>query len=155
AAASLHAHRERPIDPSRALSDNARPPLPVAASSFVGREPELAELHRLLRPPTRRRLVTLTGAGGCGKSRLALRVATDLIPAFADAARLVEPAPLDDSRLVPRTVATTFGLLDTPNEPIDATLLRFLGSRELLLLLDNCEHLVDACATLASAILHS
>jgi non-specific serine/threonine protein kinase len=156
-AAALRSHRERPAPAIASLPTSGPAPsqLPTPVSSFIGREQELAELQRLLRPPTGRRLVTLTGSGGCGKSRLALRVASDLAGAFADDARLVELASLNDARLLTRTVAAVFGLPETPGVSIEDTLIRFLGPRHLLLLLDNCEHLVDACAALASAILRA
>jgi non-specific serine/threonine protein kinase len=162
--AALHAAataRSQPVPPVPPVPPETPPTqiqlshLPATVSSFIGREQELAELHRLLRPPNGRRLVTLTGAGGCGKSRLALRVASDLSDAFVDGAHLVELAALGDSRLVPRAVATVFDLPETSSESLEATLLRFLGHRQLLLVLDNCEHLVEACARLADAFLRS
>jgi non-specific serine/threonine protein kinase len=154
-AATMRSPPEPPAPVERPVTQGRHHHLPVPISSFIGREQELAELDRLLGPPGGRRLVTLTGAGGCGKSRLALRVASDLSDAFVDGAHLVELALLDDPWLVPRAVATVFDLPETSSESLEATLVRFLGHRELLLVLDNCEHLVEACARLADAFLRS
>jgi predicted ATPase/DNA-binding CsgD family transcriptional regulator len=108
----------------------------------------LKEAKRLL---SAARLVTLTGTGGVGKTRLALRVATEVRRAFADGVWLVELAELRDSRLLPSTVATVLGLRDTADPA--AGLAEFLGDRQLLLVLDNCEHLVDECAALVTTLL--
>src|SRR5579885_3179113 len=126
--------------------------LPSEVAGFVGREREVAELKRLL-PQTR--LLTLTGCGGCGKTRLALRVAADLVPSFPDGVWLVECAPLADSALVPRAVAAVLGVRGTAGQPLLATLAVALASRRLLLVLDNCEHLIGACARLAETLLRA
>jgi len=99
--------------------------------------------------------VTLTGTGGCGKTRLALQVAEGLIDSYSDGVWLVELAPLADAALVPDVVASALGVRGGPGQPIQATLLSFLRSRQLLLLLDNCEHLIEACARTSDAILRS
>ena len=124
--------------------------LPQQATSFIGREKELAELQRLL---AKTRLLTLTGSGGCGKTRLCLQVAADSLERFPDGAWLVELAPLSDPGLVPQTVATVLGLKEEPGKPISQTLTDYLKDKRLLLLLDNCEHLLDGCAQLADALL--
>ena len=129
-----------------------RPPnnLPLELSSFVGREKELAEVKRLLEDS---RLLTLTGSGGCGKTRLALAAAGELSEGFEDGAWLVELAPLADPSLVAQAVAATLGVREQPGRPMTETLSDHLRSRELLLVLDNCEHLIEACAELAEALL--
>jgi predicted ATPase/class 3 adenylate cyclase len=123
--------------------------LPQQATSFIGRDKELEELKRLL---ARTRLLTLTGSGGCGKTRLSLQVAADSLEQFPDGAWFVELAPLSDPGLVPQTVATVLGLMEEPGKPISQTLTEHLKDKRLLLLLDNCEHLLDVCAKLADAL---
>ncbi len=124
--------------------------LPIPLTSFIGRVREQAEVRRLL---TTTRLFTLTGAGGCGKSRLALAVATDRVADYPDGAWLVELAALADPLLLPQAVATTLDVREEPQRPLIATLANALQSRVLLLVLDNCEHLIDACAHLAHTLL--
>jgi non-specific serine/threonine protein kinase len=126
--------------------------LPIQLTSFVGRERELAEVRQLL---TTTRLLTLTGAGGCGKTRLALQVAAGLLDAFADGVWLVDLAPLNDPALVPQAVALALGIREAPDHPLLTTLAEALRARHLLLLLDNCEHLLDACTSLTSALLQT
>jgi predicted ATPase/class 3 adenylate cyclase len=123
--------------------------LPHQVTSFVGRDKELAELQRLL---TRTRLLTLTGSGGVGKTRLGLQLAADALERFPDGAWLVELAPLADPELVPQTVASVLGLKGEPGKPIARSLIEYLGDKRLLLLLDNCEHLLDGCAQLVDAL---
>ena len=124
--------------------------LPQQVTSFIGREQALMDLKRLL---PKVRLLTLTGSGGCGKTRLSLQVAADLLERFPDGAWLVELAPLSDSDLVPPTVASVLGLKEEPSKPIIQTLTEYLKDKRLLLLLDNCEHLLEACAKFADALL--
>jgi non-specific serine/threonine protein kinase len=130
----------------------ARHNLPVQLTSFVGRERELAELGERL---TSTRLLTLTGTGGCGKTRLGLRVAAEAIDAYADGVWLVELAALADPGLVAHAVARALGVREVGGEPIRATLLAVLRPSRLLLVLDNCEHLLVACARLADATLRA
>ncbi len=125
--------------------------LPVQLSTFVGRERELAELKQLL---GRTRMLTLVGVGGSGKTRLALQLAAAVSADYADGAWLVELAPLGDAELLPQTVAAALGLRRPGLDPLEL-LLGFLGSKHLLLVLDNCEHLVDASATLAGQLLRA
>src|SRR5439155_12038973 len=99
------------------------------------------------------RLLTLTGAGGCGKTRLALQVAAELLEEYAHGVWLVELAPLVDPALVPQTVASALGVREEPGRPLTATLTDYLRPKSLLLILDNCEHLLTACAQLADALL--
>jgi non-specific serine/threonine protein kinase len=126
--------------------------LPAALSSFVGRERELAEVRARL---TTDRLVTLTGVGGCGKTRLALEVARAVLDRYPDGVWLVELAALVDAALVPQTLAAVLGIRETPAEPIASALITTLRGHNLLVVLDNCEHVLDACARLAEALLRA
>jgi predicted ATPase/DNA-binding CsgD family transcriptional regulator len=126
--------------------------LPMRLSSFVGREEELTELRRLLEG---NRMLTLTGAGGCGKTRLALAVAEELVEAFENGVWLVDLAPLADPSLVPQALASAMGVREQPGRPLSETLSDHLASQKVLLVLDNCEHLVEACAELAESLLRS
>jgi predicted ATPase/class 3 adenylate cyclase len=150
-------HRELPAEfpPLRTL--DARPNnLPLQVTSFVGRERELAEVTRLLAgEPPGPRLVTLTGPGGTGKTRLALQAAADVLDAHPDGVWLVELAALADPAIVPQTVAAAAGVREAPGRPVLSTLTDALKPRRLLLVLDNCEHLLDACARLADALLRA
>jgi predicted ATPase/DNA-binding CsgD family transcriptional regulator len=126
--------------------------LPLELSSFVGREREIVEVKRLLED---NRLLTLTGPGGCGKTRLALAAAFELAEGFEGGVWLVELASLSDPTVVPQTVASTLGVREAQDRPLTQTLSNHLGSRKMLLALDNCEHLVEGCAALADALLHA
>lgn len=119
-------------------------------TSLIGREREVADVTRLLRTT---RLLTLTGAGGVGKTRLALQVAASVVDQYPHGVWLVELAPLTDGTLVARAVCAALGVPELPDRPPLRGLVRFLGRRHLLLLLDNCEHLVDVCAGLVDALL--
>ncbi|HLN62816.1 MAG TPA: tetratricopeptide repeat protein [Symbiobacteriaceae bacterium] len=124
--------------------------LPVQATSLIGREREIAEIGLLLGGT---RLLTLTGAGGTGKTRLALEAASHLLPGYPDGVWLVELAGLSDPGQVARTVALALGLRDDGHSVPAAQLAEFLEEKRLLLVLDNCEHLVGACAALADFLL--
>ena len=124
--------------------------LPLQLTSFVGREREMAEVETLL---SEHRLLTLTGPGGSGKTRLALAVASGTVEGFKDGVWLVELAPLTDPALVFQAVASVLGVQETPGSSLVDTLVGYLEPRRILLVLDNCEHLVDACASLAEALL--
>jgi transcriptional regulator with XRE-family HTH domain len=135
-------------------SDGARHNLPLQLTSFVGRERELGEVAALLGGgPTGPRLVTLTGAGGVGKTRLALQAAAGALPAYPDGVWLVELAPLADPARVPQAVAAALGVREEAGRPLLETLTDALRPRRLLLVLDNCEHLVEAAARLVDALL--
>jgi predicted ATPase/DNA-binding CsgD family transcriptional regulator len=121
-------------------------------SSFVGREKERAEVKRLLGET---RLLTLTGSGGSGKTRLALAVASELVEGFEDGVWMIELAPLADSSLVAQAVASALGVREQPGRSLTEMLSGYLGSKKLLLVLDNCEHLIEACAELAESLLRS
>jgi predicted ATPase/class 3 adenylate cyclase len=126
--------------------------LPAQLTSFIGRETEIADISSLLGV---RRLVTLTGAGGCGKSRLALQVVTELLDAFEDGVWLVELAPVADPKLVTATVCSALGVREEPGHQLKDTLIGSVSGRRLLLVLDNCEHLLQACADLTDLMLRS
>jgi predicted ATPase/DNA-binding CsgD family transcriptional regulator len=126
--------------------------LPALRSSFVGREREMEEVERELAIT---RLLTLTGVGGSGKTRLALEVARDLIEAYPNGVWLVELAPLFEAALVPKAVAEALEVTERPVDPLVDTLAEVLRDRQLLLLLDNCEHLLEATARLADVLLDS
>jgi predicted ATPase len=128
----------------------ARHNLPFFLTSFVGRKAELAELQQRL---SGARLLTLTGVGGCGKTRLALEVAHAVVDSYPDGVWLAELAALRDASLVPQTVAAVFNVHEMTAEPIVTTLAATLRTRRLLLVVDNCEHLLDACAQLINALL--
>jgi predicted ATPase len=148
----------RPPDSHASLPADAVPQpvnpnnLPLALTSFIGREQELATVRQLLRET---RLLTLTGAGGCGKTRLALQAAGALPTGYPDGILLVELASLTSPELVPYAVTTVLGLPEHTGRPHLVTLVDFLRSKQLMLILDNCEHLVGACAELASALLQA
>jgi predicted ATPase/DNA-binding SARP family transcriptional activator len=145
----LHPHLPSVFPPLRSLEAFVHN-LPVQWTSFIGREQEMEEVKRLL--PTSP-LLTLSGAGGCGKTRLALQIAADLLEAYSDGVWLVELAALSEPALVPQTVAAALGVPEQPGRPIPATLIEHLRSRSLLLLLDNCEHVLGACGDLVNALL--
>jgi predicted ATPase len=132
--------------------DAGRHNLPAPRSSFIGRERELREIKRDL---AMTRLLTLTGAGGCGKTRLALEVARDFVGAYSDGVWFVELAPLSEGALVAQAVAAALGVQEQPERSLTDTLVDFLRTKRALLVLDNCEHLVDAVARLADTLLNS
>ncbi len=126
--------------------------LPTNLSSFVGREQELIEVRRQLGAT---RLLTLTGTGGTGKTRLAAQVAAEVLDDYPDGVWFVELAPIGDPDRVVETVASTLGLREEPETPIAATLIHFLHDRRLLLVIDNCEHVLAECARLATDLLRA
>jgi predicted ATPase/DNA-binding SARP family transcriptional activator/Tfp pilus assembly protein PilF len=124
--------------------------LPLQLSTFIGREKELIEITNLV---VNNRLVTLTGAGGIGKTRLSIQVGFALLNDFPNGTWLVELAPLSDPTLVPQAIVTTLGLIEQAGRPPLMILTDFLQDKHALLILDNCEHLIQACAQLAETLL--
>ena len=144
---SLHAD----FAPLRSLDNpELKHNLSQQVTSFVGREQQLVEVKALLE---KTRLLTLTGSGGCGKTRLALQVAAELVDRSTEGVWLVELAALTDPNLVPQAVARVLGLKEEPGKAITQTLVEYLKNKYLLLVIDNCEHLLDACAKLIDRLL--
>jgi predicted ATPase/DNA-binding XRE family transcriptional regulator len=146
------------LEPVDAAENSAHHNLPATRTTFVGRSEDLARLQRLLAPhdvddALDVRLVTLIGAGGCGKTRLAIELARRVLVAFPDGVWFVDLSSLADASLVPMLVLTTIGGRESSDQtPLEALLRRVRGKR-MLLVLDNCEHLVQACAELVEAVL--
>jgi predicted ATPase/class 3 adenylate cyclase len=136
-----------PVRPLGGVPNN----LPVQLTTFIGREPEVELVRRLLGET---RLLTLTGAGGCGKTRLALQVATEVLEDYLDGLWWVDLAPVAEPALVPSAVAAAVAVRESPAQPLTETLVRQLAAGRALLVLDNCEHQVTACARLADRLLH-
>ncbi len=126
--------------------------LPQQLTSFIGREKETAEVKRLLQ---KTRLLTLTGTGGCGKTRLSLQVASSLEAEYPDGVWFVDLTTIVDPPLLPQAVATTLDLREEPGRDIFSILLDYLQPLKLLMVLDNCEHMVSACAELAANLLRN
>jgi predicted ATPase len=124
--------------------------LPAQLTTFIGREEEIAEIEKALES---HRLLTLTGPGGIGKTRLSVRVAAHLIEMFPNGVWFVELASLNDPDLIPQTIHTTLGLVEQPGRNIQQILIDYLSQKKILLILDNCEHLVEACAQLTHTLL--
>ncbi len=138
--------------PPLRIQDTLSNNLPRQLTSFIGRQQEMAEVKRSL---SSARLVTLTGTGGAGKTRLALQVAGDLLGEYPDGVWWVELESLADPNLVPQSVAVALGVGEEPGRPLTVTLVDFARTRSMLLLLDNCEYLLSACAHLADALLRN
>jgi predicted ATPase/class 3 adenylate cyclase/DNA-binding CsgD family transcriptional regulator len=145
-----HSDLRNEFPPLRTPKSVAARNLPHQFTSFVGRGPQLSEVGKLL---AGNRLVTLTGAGGVGKTRLAIEAADQLASDYADGVWYVDLAPITDPDVVPVAVARALGLPDQPGRSTMDTLLRFAGDRRMLMALDNCEHLLEACAQLVVALL--
>src|SRR5216683_1031108 len=126
--------------------------LPAQRLRLIGREQDLLVVrHALL--GTEGRLLTLTGTGGCGKTRFALELASDVLLHFPNGVWLVELASVAEPTLVPQTIVSALGIRERPGEPLTATLVAALSKRELLLVLDNCEHVVEVCARVVEELL--
>ncbi len=134
-----------PINPKRTN-------LPAQLTRFIGREREMAEVNALVQ---NKRLVTLTGSGGVGKTRLALEAGAQVVALFPDGVWLAEFAPLSDEALVAATMAGVFGLQEQPGRSLLNMLVAFIGEKHMLAIFDNCEHMVAACADLADALLQA
>ena len=140
--------------PARALKDkreqSPKTNLPIPFTSFIGREREIEEVKLLL---SSTRLLTLTGVGGIGKTRLAIQAAHELLRSFRDGVWWVELAPLTDEALVPQAVAQVLGVREAPDASLIASLKNYLREKQALLILDNCEHLMVMCAQLVNDLL--
>ncbi|HKA94051.1 MAG TPA: BTAD domain-containing putative transcriptional regulator, partial [Acidimicrobiia bacterium] len=136
--------------PPRSPPERPRHNMPAALTSLVGRNDDLRATRKLLQSS---RLVTLTGVGGVGKTRMAVQAAADLVARFADGAWLVELAPIGDPDLVPGTVAATLGLRERGGQPVVDMIAEYLADQSLLLVVDNCEHVTDAVARLVDTLL--
>ena len=142
--------RDEPVSgPSRTSLARSRN-LPIPLTSFIGREREIEQVKRLL---STTRLVTLIGSGGVGKTRLAIQLARELLSEYKDGVGWVDLVALTDPALVPQAVAQALRLREVLNEPLIETLANALRARQVMVLLDNCEHLVDACAQMAESLL--
>ena len=137
-----------PLRSLNAVANN----LPAQLTSFVGRDRELGEVDQTLQDA---RLVTLIGAGGCGKTRLAVHVAAEAAERHPDGVRWVELGPVSAPRMVAYTVARTFGLVEEEDRPVIDTLCEQLAGSNALVILDNCEHVIEPCAELAQALLRA
>ena len=131
--------------------DAYRNNLPVQLTSFIGREQEIAEIKQKLKI---HHLITLTGPGGTGKTRLSLQVAADLLDQFQHGVWFVELAPLTDPDLIPQSILSAMGINEQSGKPLDV-LREYLREKRCLLVLDNCEHLVEASATVANVLLNA
>jgi predicted ATPase/class 3 adenylate cyclase len=147
----VHAALRADFPPLRSLESTPNN-LPLQITTFIGREGELQELAALVR---RSRLVTVVGTGGLGKTRISLQVAAELSDEFSDGVWLVELAPFSDPRLVPQAIASVLRVKEEPGLSIMQALQRHCSDRKLLLVLDNCEHLIGACADIAAQLVRS
>jgi predicted ATPase/class 3 adenylate cyclase len=125
--------------------------LPLQLTSFIGREKEMAEIKALIKSA---RLVTLTGSGGTGKSRLSIEAGAEELASFPNGVWLIELASLSDPAQIIPAMAQTFGLQELPFNPLASLVMDYLRDKKILLIFDNCEHLIDACAHLADDLLH-
>jgi len=126
--------------------------LPLQLTHFIGRERELADLKQAV---LTQRLVTLLGPGGAGKTRLSLQAANDSLDVFEDGVWFIELAPINDAALIAQTVAEALSIREEPGRPLTTTLFDRLRTQHTLLILDNCEHLIEACAQFANALLRA
>jgi predicted ATPase/transcriptional regulator with XRE-family HTH domain len=145
--------RDRPqAEDQAAVTASTSNNLPSFNTSFIARGGEITRVTEHVRTS---RLLTITGSGGCGKTRLAVEVARELVDEFTDGVRLVDLAPLTDAALVPQTIATVVGIRDVPGRPLLDALTDHLRVGQTLLILDNCEHVIDACARVVERLLRS
>jgi predicted ATPase/class 3 adenylate cyclase/DNA-binding CsgD family transcriptional regulator len=145
-----HPDLHNDFPPLRTAHRLAAERLPAQLTSFIGRHAEMRDIRTAIEG---NRLVTLTGAGGAGKTRLAVQIAADIATEFADGVWYVDLAPVTDPDVVPVTAARVLGLPDQPGQPTSDVLRRFIRDRQMLILLDNCEHLLDASAELIAVLL--
>jgi predicted ATPase/class 3 adenylate cyclase len=147
----LHPELRRDFPALRSLETTPNN-LPQQMTSFIGRARELGEAKALLE---KTRLLTLLGMGGLGKTRLSLQIAADVLDQYADGVWFVDLAPIKEASLVPNIAAQVLGVREESGTPLLQTLAAHVRERELLLIIDNCEHLVSACATLANTLLQA
>jgi predicted ATPase len=147
----LHAPGLASTFPPLKTLDAYRNNLPVQLTSFIGREDEIAEIKQKLKI---HHLITLTGPGGTGKTRLSLRVAADLLDQFPHGVWLIELAPLTDPDLIPQTILSAMGINEQSGKPLEV-LREYLREKRSLIVLDNCEHLLEASATVANTLLRA
>jgi predicted ATPase/class 3 adenylate cyclase len=138
--------------PALKTLDKYRHNLPAQLTSFIGREKEIAEIKKAL---SEHRLVTLTGSGGAGKTRLSLQVTEDVLDSFPNGIWLVELAPLTEPSLIPQTILSAAGIQAQQGYLAMERLIDFLREKTSLLVLDNCEHLLEACARLVETLLNA
>jgi predicted ATPase/DNA-binding XRE family transcriptional regulator len=140
--------------PNQSNSGSKQPTsnLPASLTTFIGRRKEQSDVIRLI---AKHRLVTLSGSGGIGKTRLSLKVGEQILGNYTDGVWLVELAPILDPLLVPRILAIAIGLRDEPQRPVIDMLCDYLRAKEMILILDNCEHLLEACAHVVNTLLKS
>ena len=143
-----------PSEETRALvfKRNLKINIPIPLTSFIGREKELKEVSGLF---SKSRLVTLTGSGGIGKTRLAIQVVAEVLDKFPDGVWFLDLAPLSDPALVPNTLASLLGLRESGEMAVTELLINYFRSRTALVIFDNCEHLIDASAQLINSLLRS
>jgi predicted ATPase/DNA-binding SARP family transcriptional activator len=149
---ALNSLELEPSEETRSLATrrSSKINLPIPLSSFIGREKELKEVASLL---TKSRLVTLTGSGGVGKTRLAIQVVGDVMDQFPDGVWFLDLATLSDPALVPTTLANLLGVRESVEIPVIDLLINYFRSRTALVIFDNCEHLIEACARLINSLL--
>jgi len=126
--------------------------LPVKLTSFIGRERELTEAKKKL---AEARLLTLIGPGGTGKTRLSVQLGGEQLASYPDGVWMVELAPLSDPSLIMQAVASVFGLRESPEYPLTELVTDYLRAKSMLIILDNCEHLIEACAGLAESLIQA
>jgi predicted ATPase len=148
--ADLRRLQQTDADRTRIPGDHRRHNVPVQLTSFVGRRKEIEEIRRLFAST---RLLTLTGAGGCGKTRLALQIAHELLDEFRNGVWVVDLGPLSEPGLIIHSVAATIGVREGPNGSLADALAEYFRMRHVLLVLDNCEHLIAACAQVVEPLL--
>jgi predicted ATPase/class 3 adenylate cyclase len=147
----MHADLDREFPPLRSL-DHFATNLPTQVTSFVGRESDVDRVAALLRET---RLVTVAGTGGVGKTRVAVHVAAEVLPGFRDGAWFCELASGDDAQTMSQAVASTLGCVQHPGLSLSESVVEYLKVRELLLVLDNCEHLLDEAGDLVESVLRA
>jgi len=144
---------EVPVPQERKIvSEERKHNIPIPTTGFIGREKEMNEIRELF---ANNRLVTITGAGGCGKTRLASEVALSMLDEYNDGVWFVDLAPISDRNSVVNKFTEVLNIKEVPNQPVIDTLIEKTKNKSLLVLLDNCEHLVQPCAEIANSLLHS